>query len=232
MSGGATKRARTRAKHGGGRGAPGQARVPREVREREMVEVAAQVFGSRGYHAASMDEIASRAGITKPMLYSYFGSKEGLFLACGKVAGERMRERVREAAHAREVPPDQRLWRGLLAVFGFIEEHREMWSIFNPPGGIPPGGKIGKRASEGREAMGELLVELLVEAAVAEGVSPEAAVETAPLAHALTATVVAMADWWLRHPDEPRELQALRVMNFAWIGFEHLLQGQMWLPPE
>ncbi len=47
-----------------------------------MLRAAAQVFGERGYHRASMDEIAARAGITKPMLYSYFDSKEGLFAAC------------------------------------------------------------------------------------------------------------------------------------------------------
>lgn len=213
-----------------GRGAPGRSRVSRAVREREMVDVAEGVFARRGFHAASMDEIARGAGVTKPMLYAYFGSKEGLFAACGRAAGERMRQRVRDAALP-DVPPDQRLWRGLLGVFAFIEEHREMWSIHNPPGGAPAAaGPIGVGAVQGREAMDELMEELLAETALEQGVAPEAAGETAPLAHALTAAVIALADWWLRHPEESKELQALRLMNFSWMGFERLLRGRLWMP--
>ncbi len=212
-----------------GRGAPGRPRVGREVRKRQMVEVAERVFGEHGFHSASMDEIARAAGITKPMLYAYFGSKEGLFAACGEAAGERLRKRVREAAQA-DVPPDQRLWRGLVGVFSFIEDNRELWKVHNPPGDEPAAGTIGAGAAQGRRAMGELMAELLADTAVGEGVSPEAAAQTPPLAHALTAAVIAMAEWWLWHPEEPKELQALRVMNFAWVGFESMLAGRMWLP--
>jgi hypothetical protein len=51
------------------------------------------------------------------------------------------------------------------------------------------------------------------------------------MAHALTAATMASADYWLAHPDEPRELQALRLMNFCWVGFEQMLNGRLWLPP-
>jgi len=53
-------------------------RVPRAEREDEMLEAAGQAFAAHGYHQASMDAIAHAAGISKPMLYSYFGSKQGL----------------------------------------------------------------------------------------------------------------------------------------------------------
>jgi AcrR family transcriptional regulator len=213
-----------------GRGAPGRPRVPRAEREREMLRAAAEVFGERGYSGASMDEIAARAGITKPMLYSYFDSKDGLFAACGEAAAALLTERVRDAAAQRELPPDQRLWRGLLSVFEFIGEHRELWFAFNAPGtnAAPPG--AGEIAAHGRRAMNELLEEVLMAGAISEGVAPEAAGEAAPLAHALTGSVLAIADWWSRHPEEPAELQALRVMNFAWAGFERLLEGRLWLP--
>src|SRR5919112_2706792 len=55
--------------------------VPRAVREEQMLEVAGDVFAERGFHAASMDEIADRADISKPMLYAYFDSKDGLYSA-------------------------------------------------------------------------------------------------------------------------------------------------------
>lgn len=222
----------TEAKPRIGRGAPGRPRVPRVKREQEMLSAAADVFGERGYHGASMDEIAARAGITKPMLYSYFDSKEGLFAACGDAAARLLGERLRAVAAMRDLPPDQRLWRGLVSVFRFIGEHRELWFAFNPPAGfsaLPGAGEVGAR---GREAITKLLEELLTTAARNEGIGAQAALQVAPLAHALTATVLAIAEWWLDHPDESAELQALRVMNFAWAGFGQLLNGDFWLPAE
>ncbi len=60
---------------------PAFKRLPRAVRERQMLDSAVRVFSRRGYHAASMDEIAEDAGISKPMVYAYLGTKEEVFLA-------------------------------------------------------------------------------------------------------------------------------------------------------
>ena len=57
-------------------------RMPRAEREQQILEVAEEVFAGDGYQATSMDDIAQRVGLSKPMLYEYFGSKEGLLLAC------------------------------------------------------------------------------------------------------------------------------------------------------
>ncbi|MFD6734770.1 TetR/AcrR family transcriptional regulator, partial [Micromonospora aurantiaca] len=53
-------------------------RLPRAVREQQMLDAAVKVFSRRGFHAASMDEIADDAGISKPMVYAYLGTKEEL----------------------------------------------------------------------------------------------------------------------------------------------------------
>src|ERR1039458_2381765 len=55
--------------------------MPRSVREQLILGVAGRVFAEGGYERASMDRIASLAGVSKPMLYAYFGSKEGLYVA-------------------------------------------------------------------------------------------------------------------------------------------------------
>jgi len=203
--------------------------VPRELRQGEMIAAALPIFGERGYHAASMDEIATAAGITKPMLYAYFDSKQGLFAACAEILGERLRERVAAVGRA-ELPADQRLWLGLVAVFDFIAEHRNTWRVLYPPQGHPQAGPIGDAAQHGRAAMSDLMVDLLRETAIGEGVAANAAAEVAPLAHALTAATLAGAEWWLAHPKESGELQALRLMNLTWAGFDNLLRGRMWLP--
>ena len=54
------------------------ARLTRPERESQMLEIATEVFCERGYAGASMNEIATRCGVTKPMLYLYFDSKEKL----------------------------------------------------------------------------------------------------------------------------------------------------------
>jgi AcrR family transcriptional regulator len=51
-------------------------RLPRAVREQQMLDAAVKVFSRRGFHAASMDEIAEDADISKPMVYAYLGTKE------------------------------------------------------------------------------------------------------------------------------------------------------------
>ena len=60
---------------------PARTRMPRAEREAQMLQVAERVFGARGFQAATMDEIAEQVGVTKPLIYDYFGSKEGLFAA-------------------------------------------------------------------------------------------------------------------------------------------------------
>jgi AcrR family transcriptional regulator len=197
-----------------------------------MLRAAEEVFGERGYHGASMDDIAARAGITKPMLYSYFDSKDGLFAACGDAAADLLTERIGRAAAQRYLPPDQRLWRGLVGVFDFIGEHRQLWFAFFPPAGATAPARAGRVAVRGREAINQLIEKLLMEGAIGEGIAPQAAAQVAPLARALTGTVLAIAEWWFEHPDEPAELPALHVMNFAWAGLAALLRGELWLPSE
>ena len=62
--------------------AGGTKRLPRAVREQQMLDAAVQMFSVNGYHETSMDAIAAEAQISKPMLYLYYGSKEELFGAC------------------------------------------------------------------------------------------------------------------------------------------------------
>ena len=103
-------------------------RMPRAERERQMIEVAESVFAERGYAAASMDEIAERVGVSKPMLYEYFHSKEGLLLACIAQARAELRK-VTEESVAHATSAEDALRRGLLAFFVYIRERQQAWSL-------------------------------------------------------------------------------------------------------
>jgi AcrR family transcriptional regulator len=207
-----------------------QRKVPRAVREEQMLEVARREFASRGFHAVSMDEIARAVGISKPMLYAYFDSKEGLFLACVGRAADALYAAVRAAAE--ESSTDElRLWRGYNAVLRFVEENDESWRILYPYGPTAAG-PFAAAAARARDTMSELLTELMTETAVARGVDPEVAKESAWIGHVVTGATIAIGSWWRDHPEEPRELMALRLMNFTWMGLQNMVRGELWVPPE
>ncbi|MGH8969962.1 MAG: TetR/AcrR family transcriptional regulator [Actinomycetes bacterium] len=103
-------------------------RLSRAEREPLMVAAAEDVFAERGYRAATMDEVAARAGITKPMLYDYFGSKEGLLLACIARARTELRAATEQAPP--EAADPQELFRASVhAFFTFIDSHGGAWAM-------------------------------------------------------------------------------------------------------
>lgn len=212
-----------------GRGAPGRARTPRAERERQMVEAASALFAEHGFDDCSMDDIAQASGITKPMLYAYFDSKEGLFAACAQRAGEQLQEELRQVGQRDDLPPDKQLWEGLLRVFAFVDEHNDAWLILYPAKG-PAAGALGSGAAAARDAMAGLLTELFAQAARAKGLSDEALAHAEGIAHSFTAATIAAASHWANRRAEPRELAALRLMNLLWLGCGGLLEARLWLP--
>src|ERR1700734_976368 len=83
--------------------------MPRAAREALILDVAGQVFARDGYHAASMDDIASGAEVSKPMVYAYFGSKERLYLAYIERTGGELLQRLMAAAAPDDDAPMERL---------------------------------------------------------------------------------------------------------------------------
>ena len=193
-----------------------------------MLEVAERAFGARGFHGASVDAIAEASGISKPMVYAYFGSKEGLYRACMQRARVRLQEALRDGVDT-GAAPDQQLWHGLLAVFTFVERERDAWAILL--GEVTQGS--GPFAAEGaavRRELSDLIAELLRRAAAAEGLDPEALGLADQLARALMGAGESLAVWWGEHPEEPVERVALVLMNFAWNGLGGLVEGRTWTP--
>jgi AcrR family transcriptional regulator len=225
----------------GGNGAPTSTprrRVPRRVRERVILEVAARTFADRGYHATTMDEIADAVGVSKQLVYNYVGSKERLYLACYREAGRTLQARLDQAAD-RDEPPEERLWHGILAFFTFVDEHREAWSILYGPGAAREAGFAGEIARQ-RGAVAGQLARLFAASRAAEGGQPATSAHgeaPIPIPRGLEETALALvgagevlATWWLAHPEVPKEKVALRLMNFAWLGLGDLLHGEEWRP--
>jgi len=193
-----------------------------------MLEVAERAFAEKGFHAASVDAIAEGSGITKPMIYAYFGSKEGLYRACMARARERLFEALRDGVDP-SVAPDQQLWHGLLAVFTFVERESDAWAVLL--GEVTAG--TGPFAGEGAEIRRELtllIADLLRRAARAEGIADDQLAMVEPIARSLIGAGESLAVWWADHPEEPAEKVALVLMNVAWNGLGGIIEGRTWAP--
>jgi AcrR family transcriptional regulator len=90
-------------------------RLPRRARRAQLLEVALEVFVEQGYHAASMDEIAERAGVSKPVVYQHFPGKLDLYLAllessCDEVVDDIKRALASTQDNRRRVEATMQLW--------------------------------------------------------------------------------------------------------------------------
>jgi AcrR family transcriptional regulator len=165
-------------------------RVPRPLRERQLLELAEALFAERGYAGASMDELARRAGVTKPVVYELFRSKEGLFGACVDRTIERLATEIAAAVRA-EDEPEARLRAGGLAFIRFAAGNRVAFDLMSM------GGSFSEKARAVRESQAELVRELMAEMA-AEGTDPR---ELDVAAHAVNAAYEGVAHWMWAHPD-------------------------------
>jgi AcrR family transcriptional regulator len=111
--------------------AGGTKRLPRAVREQQMLDAAVQMFSVNGYHETSMDAIAAEAEISKPMLYLYYGSKEELFGACLDRELTRFVDDVRSKMDFSQTPKEL-LRNAVLAFLTYIDTNRASWMVLHP----------------------------------------------------------------------------------------------------
>jgi AcrR family transcriptional regulator len=189
---------------------PSHKQLPRAVREQQILDAAVRVFSRRGYHAASMEEIADLAGISKPMVYAYLGNKEEVFIACLRREGARIMSAVAEAVPGPASPVEEHFHCGLRAFFRFVAEHRDTWAVLH---------------SQGRrqEPFGSVIVELRTKwiEAIAAGLRKGTAAgpDVLPAAHAIAGAAESVADWLVEQDEgEPEEL-ADRLAGLLWRGF-------------
>jgi AcrR family transcriptional regulator len=174
--------------------------MPRPQREALILEVAGQVFARGGYHDASMDAIAEMAGVSKPMLYAYFGSKEGLYVAYIDGTGRELLERLERPDREGEGPVG-RLRARINEFLAFVEEYRDGWRVL-----FREAASSGPLADEVAALRGQIVatVRRLLdgEAVVRRNLPPPA---TDALAHAIVGAGESLANWWLARSDVRRE---------------------------
>lgn len=174
---------------------PRRTRLSREERMEQTLRVAHDLFAEHGYLAVTMDEVAAAVGVTKPLLYNYFGNKERLFLACLEQAGEQLESRVVDAVSSTS-NPSEALRVGLRAFFAFVDEERETWRVLYDEA-IPAESEISRKVAEYRGRITGL-VATVVAAQLPDHRGKRAAIEVEALSTALLGAAESMAHWLLR----------------------------------
>jgi AcrR family transcriptional regulator len=161
----------------------------------QTLTVAHDLFAKRGFAAVTMDEVAAEVGVTKPLLYNYFGNKERLYVACMERSGDALFATI-GAAVGDSASPGDALNAGLRAFFAFLDADRAAWAVLFDET-LPQSGEVADRVADYRGRIVDLVAGSLV-AQLPSKRRSAARIEVEALSAALLGAAEALARWWLR----------------------------------
>jgi AcrR family transcriptional regulator len=185
-----------------------------ERRER-ILQAAEAEFAARGYHSTSMEEIATAAGVTKPVLYDHFSSKLDLY----KQLTEGIRDELTgrgAAAMAADAPAGDRIRTGVEAFFAFVEERPSAARVLLfTPVGEPALVEAAREVQAGATAA--LAALFAAEADFFTG-APDRERRIELVTEFMKQGLHGLAEWWSQHPETPREALVDAATDLVWSG--------------
>jgi AcrR family transcriptional regulator len=193
---------------------PGRVRMTSAERREQLIDVSRSLFAERGFEGTSVEEIAAKAQVSKPVVYEHFGGKEGLYAVVvdrevrtlldgiqGSLTSGRQRELIEQAA---------------LALLDYIEAHTDGFRI------LARDSSVGSTTGSFATILSDIASQvegILVAEFKKRGLDPK----TAPIyAQMLVGMVALTGQWWLdtRRPKKPEV--AAHLVNLAWNGLSNL----------
>jgi AcrR family transcriptional regulator len=186
------------------------------ARRAQLVDVGRSVFAASGYEATSVEEIAEKADISKPILYQHFGGKEGLYAVIVDREMDRVVSMISETIA--DGTPRDKVERSALAFLTYVRDYPDGFAVLAHD--APVGSREGSMASvlsEVAERVGVVFAKALKDA----GANPKAA----PIyAHALVGMVTFVGQWWKDVRKPSIEVVASHIAALSWSGLGHLPQ--------
>lgn len=192
-------------------------------RRSQLVDVAKALFAELGYDGTSVEEIAARASVSKPVVYEHFGGKEGIYA----VIVDREKARLLEMITSRlgpDIGAREQIYASALAFLDYIEADPAGFRVLtrDSPARLGGGGMAGLLGDVAAKAE-----EILRGFFTRSGVDLEAA----PLyAHALVGMVVHVGGWWADARQPAKERVAMYLTALLYTGLERLPQDPTGLP--
>jgi AcrR family transcriptional regulator len=186
-------------------------RLPRAARRQQVLQTAQQVFVEQGYHAAGMDEIAERAGVSKPVLYQHFPGKLELYLALLDDNVARLERAVRSAL-ASTSDNNARVTAAIAAYVDFVDDEAGTFRlVFESDLSRDPA--VAERVERGLQASIEAVAAVIAEDTGLSGAEGEL------LACGLTGLAQVSARWWLHSGERLAKDRAIELLaGLAWRG--------------
>lgn len=180
-------------------------------RRNQLVQVGRAVFAEKGYEGTSVEEIAERAKISKPIVYEHFGGKEGLYAVIVDREMEYVIGQISDAIG--NGTPRDRIEGAALAFMRYVQERPDGFAVLKRDS--PSNSGLANLLAEVAERVGNVLRSEFKKA----GYDPRAA----PLyAQALIGMVTFVGQWWEENSKMSPEEAASHISALAWMGLRHL----------
>jgi AcrR family transcriptional regulator len=193
-------------------------RMTASQRREQLLEIARELFAERGYEGTSVEEIAARAGVSKPVVYEHFGGKEGAYAVVVDRETQVLHTSIRSALTTPGAGSRELLERGAMALLDYID-------------GCPDGFRILSRDSSTGQPSGSFASILSDIAAQVEDILAGEFERTGHdpqfaglYAQALVGLVAQTGQQWLENREPSRQVVASHLINLAWNGMAHLQQ--------
>lgn len=184
-------------------------------RRQQLLDVARELLAERGFDATSVEEIAHRAAVTRPVVYQHFGGKEGIYAVVVDREMRRVLDRI-EQSLAEPVPPRLLLERAVRAFFDYVAEYPDGFRILVRDSPVASAGGtfsslLGDIAGQVEHILGVQFAHY--------GYDPKLA---GVYAQSLVGMVALTGQWWLDARAPSRDDIAAHVVNLAWHGLSEL----------
>ncbi len=189
-------------------------RLPASERRAQLIQVGRAVFAKHGYDGTSVEEIAKRAKVSKPIVYEHFGGKEGLYAVIVDREMDYVVRRIVEAISSGT--PRERVERASLAFLNYVKDHPDGFAVLSQDSPLTSSrGSMSSLLNDLAERVGDLFVSAFKEAGYDA--------KSAPIyAHALVGMVTFVGKWWTEERKPAVEEVAKHLGALAWMGLRHL----------
>ena len=193
---------------------PARGRMTAAERREQLIEIARGAFSERGFDGASIEEIATRAEVSKPVVYEHFGGKEGLYAVVVDREVQQLLGMMRDALTAGQ--PRVLLEQAAFALLDYIEQSSEGFRILVRDS--PLGSESGSYVSIISDVASRV-EHILVDEFRRRGFDAK----FAPMyAQMLVGMVGTTGQWWLNARKPAKEVVAAHLVNLAWNGLSGL----------
>ncbi|WP_075725500.1 TetR/AcrR family transcriptional regulator [Corynebacterium aquilae] len=184
-------------------------RMSGKQRREQLISIGRALFAERGYEGTSVEEIAARAAVSKPVIYEHFGGKEGLYAVVVDREMVRLEAVITNALDTGRTR--RRIEQAVLALLTYVEEHTDGFQILVRD--ITPGGER-TYSTLLNDAVAQVS-HILGGAFEQRGLDPDMAVL---YGQALVGMVSMTAQWWLDTKTPDKEIVAAHIVNLCWNG--------------